>query len=231
MVAVARRLALLGVSLALAAGCSSVWHHDEAECPQPRRFSEEWYAMQANSPVGARQYEKKGKLWPPYPRPCGPELPCSQRYHAAHYWPWPYNCLDRQFVLEAAQIQEANGWLVETTLYEYHFNPDSNELTTPGKLHLQWILDSVPAAYRSVWVQQDEDPAVGQQRLNNVRAVANRLVSEANVPPIALRSATAPSRPAIEVDTIRRHELETIPTPRVAMENLPTGSGGSNNNQ
>ena len=111
------------------------------------------------------------------------------------------------------RVQEANGWLCETTLYDYHFNPESNELTVPGKLQLKWILENVPPSYCAVWVQQAEDPKVSQQRLTNVRTVASRLMSQNNLPTIAFRPATAPGRPAIEVDSIRRKELETIPSP------------------
>ena len=162
--------------------------------------------------------ECNGKQWPPYPRPVGPEQPCCHIYHAEHYWPWPYMCTDRQVVLDMTRTQEANGWLCETTLYDYHFNAETNELTVPGKLQLKWILENVPASYRTVWVQQAEDPAVSQQRMTNVRTVAARLVSQPNLPTIAFRPATAPGRPAIEVDSIRRKELESIPNPRIAFE-------------
>ena len=122
-------------------------------------------------------------------------------------------------MLDMTHTQEANGWLSETTLYDYHFNPETHELTVPGKLQLKWILENVPPSYRTVWVQQAEDPAVSQQRINNVRAVAGRLVEPGEH---AARSPSArrPLRggPAIEVDTIRRKELETIPSPRVAFE-------------
>ena len=174
--------------------------------------------MRAQEPVGCRQLDCKGKQWPPYPRPVGPEAPWAHIYHAEHYWPWPYICTDRQVVLDMSRVQEANGWLCETTLYDYHFNPESNELTVPGKLQLKWILENVPPSYRAVWVQQAEDPKVSQQRLTNVRTVASRLMSQNNLPTIAFRPATAPGRPAIEVDSIRRKELETIPSPRIAFE-------------
>ena len=169
-------------------------------------------------PVGTRQVEHDGKLWPPYPRPIGPEQPCAHIYHAEHYWPWPYICTDRQVVLDMSRIQEANGWLSETTLYDYHFNAETNELTVPGKLQLKWILENVPPSYRTVWLQQAEDQAVSQQRMVNVRAVASRFVSQTNLPAIAFRPTTAPGRPAVEVDHIRRKELESIPNPRIAFE-------------
>jgi hypothetical protein len=233
MLVVARRVALSLLCFSAACACTSVAFAQDATscpCPEPRWHTEAWWQMRSQEPVGTRQVEWNGKLWPPYARPVGPKMACSNVYHAQHYWPWPYMCADRQIVLDMTHIQEANGWLVETTLYDYHFNPETNELTVPGKLQLKWILENVPASYRAVWVQQAEDPAVSEQRINSVRMVAGRLTNQANLPTIAFRPGTAPGRPAIEVDTIRRKELESIPSPRVAFEagaaNSSQGGGG-----
>jgi hypothetical protein len=229
MLVVARRMALSllclsAATLCVTVGASVARAQDANVCPEPRWHSEAWWRARAQEPVGARQVECKGKEWPPYPRPVGPEMPCWHIYHAEHYWPWPYLCTDRENVLSMSRMQEANGWLSETTLYDYHFNAETNELTVPGKLHLKWILEYVPPSYRTVWVQPVEDPALSQTRMANVRATAARLVSQANLPTIAFRPAMAPGRPAIEVDSIRRKELETIPSPRIAFE---AGAGGA----
>lgn len=228
MLVVARRLALSLLCLSAASAWASVACAQDATtvcpAPEPRWHTEAWWQMRAQDPVGARQVEWNGKQWPPYPRPVGPPQTCSHIYHAEHYWPWPYMCTDRQVILDITHTQEANGWLCETTLYDYHFNADTNELTVPGKLQLKWILENVPASYRTVWVQQVEDPAVSQQRMDNVRMVASRLANQASLPTIAFRPSTAPARPAIEVDSIRRKELESIPNPRIAFE---AGAGGA----
>jgi hypothetical protein len=233
MLSVARRVALSLLCLSATFACASVsFAQDPAACPcpEPRWHTPAWWQTRAHEPVGDRQVEWHGKLWPPYPRPVGPPMACSNIYHAQHYWPWPYMCTDRQVVLDMTRIQEANGWLTETTLYDYHFHAETNELTVPGKLQLKWILENVPTAYRAVWVQQAEDPAISEQRLNSVRVVAGRLANQTNLPTIAFRPATVPGRPAIEVDTIRRKELESMPSPRVAFEtgaaNSSQGGGG-----
>jgi hypothetical protein len=234
MLVVARRMALSLLCLTAATFAASVARAQDANgCPapcEPRWHSEAWWQARAQEPVGARQLDCKGKQWPPYNRPVGPEAPWCHIYHAEHYWPWPYMCTDRQYIFDVMRTQEANGWLTETTLYDYHFHPETHELTVPGKLQLKWILENVPPSYRTVWIQQAEDPAVSEQRINYVRAFASRMVNASNMPQIAFRPALAPGRPAIEVDTIRRKELESIPSPRVAFESgaaNSTGGGGS----
>jgi hypothetical protein len=230
MLVVARRVTLSLVCLVAASACASVTYAQDANgcpCPEPRWHTDAWWQLRSQEPVGTRQVEWHGKQWPPYARPVGPPMACSNIYHAQHYWPWPYMCTDRQVVLDMTHIQEANGWLSETTLYDYHFSAETNELTVPGKLQLKWILENVPANFRTVWVQQTEDPGISQTRINSVRTVAGRLVNQANVPTIAFRPGTAPGRPAIEVDTIRRKELETMPSPRVAFEAGAANSSGA----
>jgi hypothetical protein len=223
--AVTRQISLLIVwTFAAVAGSSAAFAQNCPTCQDPPWHSDAWWELRAHDPVGARQVEHGGKLWPPYPRPCGPPQTCCHAYHAEHYWPWPYVCADRSAVLTMVRTQEANGWLIETTLYDYHFNSETSELTNPGKLHLKWILDYTPPSYRAIWLQQTEDPALNQQRYNAVHQAAVRLVGAANVPQIAFRTALPPARPAIEVDTLRRKELESIPVPRVPFE---SGAGGS----
>jgi len=225
MLVVARPAALVACFCVMAA-CSVSAFAQDYNCNgcEPRWHSEAWWAMRNQEPVGARQFECKGLEWPPYPRPKCPPMTCPHIYHAEHYWPWPYLCTDRACVMDMTRAQEANGWISETTLYEYYFNPDTNELTQPGKSHLRWILDYAPANYRSVWIQQVDDQAAAQQRMNNVRHVAMQIAGGNNVPPIQWRVAMPPSRPAIEAEAIRRKELQTIPTPRIP---LPASAAGA----
>jgi hypothetical protein len=224
MLVVTRLGALVAICCVLAASSRSAFAQtQDCNACEPRWHSEAWWQQRAGEPVGARQHECKGLEWPPYPRPTGPEMTCPHIYHTEHYWPWPYLCTDRQCVMDMTRTQEANGWLSETTLYEYYFNPDTNELTQPGKMHLRWILDYAPANYRSVWIQQVDDPAASQARMQNVRVAASQIAGT-NLPPIQYRVAMPPSRPAVEAEAIRRKELQTIPTPRIP---LPTSAAGS----
>lgn len=193
----------------------------------PRRYSDEWWALEAEKPVGARQKEHKGKMWPPYPRPADDGgQQCCHEYYASHYWPYPYICEDRRYVNSLSQSQINNGWMTETTLYSYHFNEETNELTDAGRLHLQWILQDAPPEHRMVWVQTAPSKDVAAIQLASVRAAAVEMVGEENLPGISHRVTTPTGRPALEVDAIRRLEIQSIPEPRIVIDALPTGTGG-----
>lgn len=195
----------------------------EGEDCGPKRYQVGWYEQRAQEPIGARQHYRAGKLWPPYPRPIGDNAQLSHRYHTAHYWPHPYNCQDKAYFKNVRDAQANNGWIAETTLYDYHFDPDTQELTPPGKLHLRWILMHVPEKNRVAWVQTTLKAADSQARLISVREVALELAGESKVPPIMLRAASPTGASADEAVMIRRAWLGSMPAPRIIYTALPTG--------
>lgn len=219
------------IALLMAAGsmgCASSGYFlgsGDGQYDAPRRWSKQWYEQEADSPVGARQAYVAGKLWPPFPRPAGKPQQLSHRYHAAHYWPYPYVCEDRAYIREVGQRQVNNGWITETTLYDYHFEDDGVKLDHSGLMHVDWILKHVPPTHRVIWVQEGFNPEQSQQRLAAVQTSATEIVGENNVPPIMLRADSPVGRPAVEIDMIRRAEMETVPDPRIEYEALPNGTG------
>ncbi len=183
----------------------------------------EWFDdVHDTGPVGSSQKCKHGKLWPPYPRP-RENGEWSTQYHATMYWPHPYNCWDRSYVKQISAIQIANGWSQATTLYAYHFDPETHQLNHSGLLQLQWILEQCPAQYRTVYVQSGS-AGVSDSRLASVETQAVQIAGVGSVP-IQVRPVQLAGRPATEVDMIRRSELQTMPRPRVMVDTVGTGSG------
>jgi hypothetical protein len=193
----------------------------------PMRGSPEYYQAHACQPIGERQKCKFGKVWPPEPRPTGEHAPLIHQYYANFYWPYPYQCADRQSVYQYQNIQIANGWQDATTLYDYHFDPVSNELNSSGRDHLYWILASAPMEYRTTFVQTSRvDPRISNLRLASVQGEASRFVGAEQVPPVMLRVATPHGTPAAEVMSVfdyRRTNLN--PPPMVQYTSGATGGG------
>lgn len=193
----------------------------------PFPFTEEWYQQRAEDPPGARQIAKHGKYWPPYPRPIGRKQTFSHGYHTAHYWPYPYNCQDRADVHNLLDAQTGAGWAAATTLHDYHFDMDTQQLTDAGRNHLIWVMNSVPAQYRTVYISQGMTAATGQLRV----AQSEKFMYETgstNIPPIVTKYEIFYGRPANEVDRLRTLELDSIPRPRLFLVGASSrgGSGG-----
>jgi len=186
----------------------------------------DWYSRRALDPVGSRQRYTKGKLWPPYPRPEGLSMLPSHRFHTAHYWPFPYVCQDRASVREFTAVQANAGWTNQTTLYESHFDPDTQVLTRSGFLHLKWIVTSAPPQRRVVYVQTGDTSAISELRLTSVRGTVEELVGAKNAPPVIPRVTAPIGRNALEVDRIQRGEMDSQPAPRISPPFGGAGRGG-----
>ena len=182
----------------------------------------DWYARRALDPVGARQKYYKGKVWPPVPRPEGVSQLPTHTYHAAHYWPHPYACYDRQSVRDFVSAQEEAGWTQATTLYDYHFDRDSQTLNRAGRIQLNWIIRSAPPSRRLLYVQAANSITASQYRMASVQNEAQEVLGEM-APPVILRVTTPLGRPAAEVDRIQRADLDSMLAPRISP---PLASGG-----
>lgn len=180
-----------------------------------KRSSDHWWHAHSGDPVGARQVQKYGKQWPPFARPVGPAQLPMHRFHAAHYWPYPYNEQDQSFVRTLSRAHVDSGWVTAITLFDYHFDADSQELNRSGRLHLRWILENAPERHRMALVQSAGEQTSNTSRVDSVRIEATRIVGKNGIPPIMLRVTTPTGRPAEEVDMIRRQEMQSLPEPRI----------------
>lgn len=183
--------------------------------------SDGWWAEKAQLPVGARQVYKKGKAWPPRPRPTGEKQQFSHIFHAAHYWPYPYVCQDREYVRSVYHQQMANGWAAQTTLYSYHFNQETNQLSHPGRAHLSWILTEVPEQFRNIYLQKVYEDHINQQRFESVQQALAAMSLGGPVPPVQWRVGSPQGRAASEVQMIQTLDLQNIASPV-----LGGGTGG-----
>ncbi|MBM81827.1 MAG: hypothetical protein CMJ78_14720 [Planctomycetaceae bacterium] len=177
---------------------------------------EEWYAQRATDAPGSRQRYWQGKYWPPQPRPTGRAQLLSHRFHTAHYWSHPYICHDRAIVAKLSELQVNNGWVTETTLYDYHFDQDTHELNRAGRERLLWILVNAPRKYRSVFVQTGRSDAESLRRMTSVRTEATAMIGGRDMAPIMARNTQPLGRPAAEVQNIRAIELESQLPPRIS---------------
>jgi hypothetical protein len=169
--------------------------------------------MRSSEPYGQRQVYRYGKVWPPEPRAVGPNQTCVHRFHAAHYWPYPYTAMDQADVNLASDLQIGNGWLSLCTFYPYHFDPVTNELNSSGLKHLQWLLSSVPLEQRQAFVAMSNDRSLNDRRMSSVQESVATMLGDAQSLPVALRVSSQIGRPASEIDAIFKQRLENMDSP------------------
>ncbi len=164
---------------------------------------------------GGRSVYHKGHVWPVQPRPTTPPARHIDQYHASIYWPSPYLCHDRASVRNSLDMVAAQGWLNHTTMHDYYFDPQTNELNSSGRMHLQWIVLEAPPQYKSAFVAAGLDDEVNQTRLLNVQMTAMQLAGNGTQIPVSLRQAIPHGASAQEIDLARRAWLTTMPKPRI----------------
>lgn len=209
------------------AGCMTGAFHRSDSYSNATPGSSQWWAEKAALQPGVRNNCKKGKIWPARHRPTGDRQQFSHTFHAAHYWPLPYVCQDRQYVKDIMELQTNEGWQQETTLYDRHFDPETQMLTRPGELHLSRILDTTPLCRRNVFVQASCDGGVDSVRVSNVQAAVAALSCGQGDVPVTLRHCREYGRPASEVQQINDLYNQSIPIPRISGASASAGGGGT----
>lgn len=190
----------------------------------------EFFYPECDSYPGVRMQCHSGKVWPLAPRPCGEPEPCIHRYHTAHYWPDPYRWQDRTSVRMHIAAQATAGWTTNTTLYDQHFTPETQELNEAGRRHLKWILLYAPPQRRTPWVQAGDTPQSSQARLASVQNAAALMAPNCTAP-IMLRVTQPYGASAQEVDLVRRGYLSSMPDPRISYTAQQGGSTGGTSSQ
>lgn len=224
------KLAIFAMMLLVAgAGCTTgptfFERHDKNSRYEPG--TDAWWAEKAALPPGVRQQNKKGKIWPMRPRSTQEPQQFSHTYHSEHYWPLPYTCQDRQWVNQTESQFVSLGWQEETTLYDRHFDPATQQLNRAGELQLSYLVHVIPLERRTVHIQSTFDTALDEIRLEGVTAAVGRMNHGVVSVPIAMRDCQEVGRPAAEVETINTLYNSTIPSPRLGSSSGSGSSGGA----
>jgi len=189
------------------------------------KYSPEWWAYTSSLPVGSRQKYRFGKQWPNRPRPVEPQQPFMQQFHASHFWPTPYNHIDRNIVEVFDEAHISKGWKNATTLYEYHFDPVTNQLNKSGRVHLLWIMNTAAPNRRSAYVQASTEKYINDQRLASVSNYISETAGPAAHLPVMLDARAPVTRPAVEVQRYNQMRLENLESPRIPY-NVEASGGG-----
>lgn len=123
-------------------------------------------------------------------------------YCANSNWPRYYIPPARCAVNNAYSAMIANGWRRQNLLGDYHFDPDTNELTKAGKLKAKWVLTQAPQDYRSIYVQRGEDESTTASRIAAVHSWASNQSSVSEPVMVNDTHIVSEGHPAGAVDNV-----------------------------
>jgi hypothetical protein len=93
---------------------------------------------------------------------------CCNGYRANVMWPRQFVPAARRPIRETYAAMINNGWRRQNLLGDYHFDPETNELTRAGEMKVQWVLTQAPINRRDVYVQR---AATGSETATRIAAV------------------------------------------------------------
>ena len=110
---------------------------------------------------------------------CGGEPTLKERFRAGYdanvQWPRHYIPPARRSVCATYAAMVNNGWRRQNLLGDYHFDKESNELTSAGKLKVNWILSQAPVQHRNVFVQRGAEELQTTARIASVHDYAGNM--------------------------------------------------------
>jgi hypothetical protein len=146
-------------------------------------------------------------------------------FHRNNCWPNPFDTADRQLTRSYMAIMADNGWQLQNTLGEYHFDEETNELNSAGAAKLTWILTRTPLHRRTVFIHRTLADNSTKTRLDSVQQMVARIVPKGDLPEVLLSDTPPAVSPGYYSDAISRSLRENIPKP-VLQGAKPSSGGG-----
>ena len=147
-------------------------------------------------------------------------------YDANVQWPSIYIPPARQSVCATYGAMINNGWRRQNLLGDYHFNKDTNELTSAGKLKVNWILSQAPVHHRNVFVQRGNKEVQTVARVSAVHQYAGDMSPSVGNVDVNDTHIVAEGHKASSVDSVFvGYEANRLPPV------LPTNGGGGGEEQ
>lgn len=137
-------------------------------------------------------------------------------------WPEPFVRADRERTKAPIATMIANGWRLQNTLADHHFDADTNELNAAGRLRLETILTERPVDHRMVFVLQGKNATKTAARIGSVHEASADYLPSGELAEVAATSVRPAEWPAVEIDKTYRSYQEAKPKPQ-----LPTRAGVS----
>ena len=144
-------------------------------------------------------------------------------WHRNNAWPQPFIQVDRISSCSPFVTMRNNGLCSEFTLGEYHFHPETNELTEAGRLKIMNILRRQPEGYSQIFVVRGPNEQDSSIRLDSVQQSLAKILPSGALPEVSFTNFAPTGLPASYIDAVGRKLDATVPDPR-----LPAFTGTTN---
>lgn len=155
----------------------------------------------------------------------------ARDFRRNNVWPEPFLRTDRARVREPFAQMVANGWRLQNTLGDHHFNAKTHELTDSGRMQLETILLERPMDHRMVFVLQGRTASDTSARLQSVKTAAEDLLPPGEIAEIAATSVKPAEWKAGDINDTHKSFKANLPEPKLPPrdgQGAGASSGGGN---
>jgi len=145
-------------------------------------------------------------------------------FHRNNCWPDPFVVADRAAVRLPINVNVAQGWKIQNTLGDHHFEGETAKLTEAGELKVRAVIAQSPTAYRTIFVLRTDDPKLTNERIENTQQFADKLVQDGAAPQVVETTEKPRGTPAYYVDEVTRRYQSTTPDPRLPTDDSESSS-------
>jgi hypothetical protein len=148
-------------------------------------------------------------------------------YQRNNAWPEPFIPNDRAAARAPFAVCVANGWRLQNSLGDQHFESDSATLTDAGNLKVRTILNEAPVAYRALFVVRTERPELTAARVVSVQQAAMKYAQPGEFPNVGEIPLGPRGTPGYYADTVNKSFIESTPEPRIPAGTRSSSSGAA----
>jgi hypothetical protein len=153
---------------------------------------------------------------------------CSKVYERNVAWMKPFACNDRMATFSVWSPMVNNGWIAQCTLSEAHFNTDGT-LNRLGEAKVAAIMERFSGGERAVFVAQNRDEAVMEDRLASVREVVGQWYGEEMVARVNSTDILPSTGNGRRVEGIMTGYANAQPMPVISAASSAASSSSTNN--
>ena len=141
-------------------------------------------------------------------------------------WPQPFIIPDRMAVRAPFEVMINNGWQVQNTLSDEHFDSETGELIGAGEMKVRGILIENPAGRRQVYILRGKNPEDTANRQRSVEQYAAKILHPGEIPQISESNIRPRGWSAEAINNIGARYNASAPDPRLSPAG-GSGAGGS----
>lgn len=149
---------------------------------------------------------------------------CKLDWQRNQAWPAPFVAQDRIAACSPFVAMNMNGWRDQCTLSNFHFDPESQQLTEVGRLRVQQIVREHPETFRNVFVVRGMTPEATSSRVDSVQQFVNNLAGQETASEVRLVELEPRGVTADDVQMISSKLKSSMPDPRLPASSTPAGS-------